>query len=299
MSKRESIIRYNLIIKQLRKRPSNFQEISDSLEKASELHDYHLNISKRTFQRDLDDIRSIYNIDIQYDFKKRTYCIEYEEKEDHNMRILEALDTFQAFNLHNNLSGFVHFEKRKPIGAHHLYGLLHAIKNTLFIEICYEKYTETELSQRKVAPLALKEFKNRWYLLAEDQRDGQVKSFALDRIHDMEIFREKYQRKEAFDVQSYYQNCFGIMSPEDDEADEVILSFNAFQGKYIKSLPLHESQEIIKDTEEELLIKLKVFLTHDFIMELFSYGDKMKVIQPTRLAQWISAMCERMASQYR
>jgi hypothetical protein len=51
------------------------------------------------------------------------------------------------------------------------------------------------------------------------------------------------------------------------------LSFDDYQGKYIKSLPLHESQQTISDSENELQIKLKLYITHDFIMELLSYGE--------------------------
>jgi len=42
MSKRESIARYNLIIKKLRKQPSSFSEISDYLAFESDLQEYNL-----------------------------------------------------------------------------------------------------------------------------------------------------------------------------------------------------------------------------------------------------------------
>ena len=72
MSKIESISRYNLIIKKLRKHSATFKEIADSLAIESELREYNFNVSKRTFLRDLDDIRLIYNIDIRYDFSKKS-----------------------------------------------------------------------------------------------------------------------------------------------------------------------------------------------------------------------------------
>jgi len=73
MSKRESIARHNLIIKKLRKHPASFADISDYLALESELQEYNFIVSKRTFQRDLEDIRSLYNIDIQYDFSRKVY----------------------------------------------------------------------------------------------------------------------------------------------------------------------------------------------------------------------------------
>jgi len=95
---------------------------------------------------------------------------------------------------------------------------------------------------------------------------------------------KRFSLLKDFDVNEYYKSCFGIISPEEgQQLQEVILSFDPYQGKYIKSSPLHESQEILKDNEKELLIKLTLFVTYDFLMELLSFGENLKVIQPDNL----------------
>ena len=298
MSKRESIARYNLIIKKLRKQPADFEQISTYLSLESELQEYNFNVSKRTFQRDLDDIRSLYNIDIVYDFSRKVYFIDLEEQPELNERILEAFDTFNALNITDRLSNYIHFEKRRPQGTENLYGLLHAIKNKVQISFSYKKFWEDEMSQRTAEPYALKEFKNRWYVLANDLKDNKVKSFALDRLTELEITRKKFQLPIDFDVNEHYKYCFGIISPNEHQPQEVILSFDPFQGKYIKTLPLHESQVILKDHEEELLIKLTLFLTHDFLMEILSYGDNVKVIQPESLIEELKTSYENALKLY-
>ena len=283
MSKRESISRYNLIIKKLRKNPATFKEIAEYLAFESELQEYNFNIGKRTFQRDLDDIRSIYNIDIQYDFSRKVYYIDFDEQPEVNERILEAFDTFNALNITDRLSNHIHFEKRRPQGTENLYGLLHAIRNHAQIKFIYQKYWEDELTHRQVEPYALKEFRSRWYVLANDLKDQKVKSFALDRLTDLEITKRKFNLPNNFDVNEHFQYSFGIISPNEDKPNEVILSFTPFQGKYIKSLPLHETQQVLVDNELELRIRLTLFITHDFIMELLSYGENLKVIEPISL----------------
>ncbi len=283
MSKRESIARYSLIIKKLRRHPASFAEISDYLALESELQAYNFNISKRTFQRDLNDIRLLFNFDVQYDPSQKVYFIYFDEQAELNERILEAFETFNALNISDRLSGHIHFEKRKPRGTENLYGLLHAIKNKVHIKFTYQKYWENELTERMVKPYALKEFKNRWYVLANDLKDNKVKSFALDRLSGLEITKMKFQIPEDFNVNVHYKYCFGIISPNGHEPQEVILSFDPFQGKYIKSLPLHETQEVLIDNKQEVRVKLTVFLTHDFFMELLSHGEHLRVIQPAGL----------------
>ncbi len=298
MSKRESIARYNLIIKKLRKHPASFAEISDFLALESELQEYNFNVSKRTFQRDLEDIRSLYNIDIQFDFSKKVYFLDFDEQPDVNERILEAFDTFNALNLSDRLSNNIHFEKRRPQGTENLYGLLHAINNQLQIKFTYQKFWEDELTKRNAEPYALKEFRNRWYVLAKDLKDNQVKSFALDRLSDLDITKKQFQLPNDFNVNQHYKYCFGIISPNGHNPEEIELSFDPFQGKYIKTLPLHESQQILIDNEEELRIKLTLFITHDFFMELLSYGENLRVIKPESLINDLTSTFKNVLKLY-
>jgi predicted DNA-binding transcriptional regulator YafY len=299
MSKRESYMRYNLIISQLRKSPSTLIEINDYLIRESEIQGYDFNISKRTFQRDVDDIRSLFNVEIIFDFSQKVYCITNADQPDANERMLEAFNIFNAFNTAESLSKFVVFEKRRPHGTENLYGLLHAIKNKLQIRFVYHKFWEDEISTRVVEPYALKEFKNRWYILANDLKNNQVKSFALDRLSDLEITKKRFQLPIDFDANEHFRYCFGIISPNNDKPQDIILSFDPFQGKYIKTLPFHDTQQVILDNEDELRIKLKLCITHDFIMELLSQGQYVKVIEPKSLIEEIKMALQNAIKQYK
>lgn len=302
MSKVESISRYILIIKKLRKQHSaTFEEIADMLSSASELQGLNLNISKRTFDRDRNDILTIFNIDIKYDFSQKVYCIDNEDemKSEAIERIFEDLDILNALNVVNNLADFIHLEKRKPQGTENLHGLLHAIKKKLQIKFSYQKFYRDTISERTVEPYALKEFKNRWYLLAKDVWDKNVKTYALDRFTNLDITKTKFTLPNDFDIVERFRYCFGIISANNNQKpQEVILSFDALQGNYIKTMPLHETQEILVDTKDELQIKLKVYITHDFIMELLSYGKNVKVLQPKRLINEMKAVYKKALEYY-
>ena len=287
MSKRETYLRYSLIMKKLIKVPATFAEISNYLNKESKFQSYNFNISIRTFQRDLEDIRSIFNIDIKYNFSTKLYYVDDAGQKDINIRMMEAFDMFNSLNLAENLTPFIYLEKRRPLGTENLYGLLHAIKNKLQVKFTYQKFWEEESSARNTEPFALKEFKNRWYVFAKDCKDGHIKSFALDRLSGLEITNNRFTVKQNYNIEENYRYCFGIINPVDEKPLEIHLSFEPFQGKYIKTLPLHETQEILKDGDDKLIIKLTIFITHDFIMELLSFGDNVKVIKPQSLIKKI------------
>lgn len=298
MSKRESFLRYNLIIKKLIKVPATFAEVSNYLDKESKFQGYHFNISIRTFQRDLEDIRSIFNIDIKYNFFSKLYYVDGSGESDINNRMMEAFDLFNSLNLSQDLTPFIQLEKRRPQGTENLYGLLHAIKNKLLVKFVYQKFWEEEGSNRVAEPYAMKEFKNRWYVLVKDCHDGHVKSFALDRLSNLEITNSRFQTPATYNIEENYRYCFGIISPTGETPQEILLSFDPFQGKYIKTLPLHETQQIVVDNEDELQVKLKLFITHDLIMELLSFGDNMKVLKPKALIKEIKEAHQKAFEQY-
>jgi len=122
----------------------------------------------------------------------------------------------------------------------------------------------------------LKEYRYRWYLFARDTYDERIKTYALDCFVDLQITNTHFQKDTDFDITEYLRYCFGVIVPEDEKSQEITLSFEPFQGKYIKLLPLHHSQKILIGSEDELRISLQLYLTHDFIMKLLSLGDTVK-----------------------
>jgi predicted DNA-binding transcriptional regulator YafY len=305
MSKRGYISRYLLILKKLKAKPyASYAELQAYMENQ---FDYlqmqddtlHVGFSKRTLQRDIREIRNIFGFDIEFSKSQKGYFISQNEHENKNFeRVMEAFDLFNSLNLAQDLTPFVHLEKRRPQGTDNLYGLLHAIKKRLLIKFTYQKFWEESISNRIVAPYALKEFKNRWYLMAKDNKDDKIKSFALDRLTNLEITNQTYQYPDFYNIEQSYRYSFGIISPNDEAPQNIMLSFDPFQGKYIKTLPLHDTQEVLVDNEEEVRIKLKLCVTHDLVMELLSFGDNVKVLEPNSLAEEIKQAHENAFRQY-
>ncbi|MEI6143478.1 MAG: WYL domain-containing protein [Mariniphaga sp.] len=302
MTTRESLLRYFHIINKLRKSQATFKEIDEYLTNQSELQGYHFNVSKRQFQRDLEDIGAIFEIEINYDFKRRVYAIDDELHSEISQRRLEAFDTFNALKIGENSSRSILFEKRRPQGTEYLFGLLHAINTNLQIRFTYHKFWDEEPSQRILEPLALKEFKNRWYIIGKDlgqkTTDSQIKTFGLDRMAELEITKTKFRYPADFNVEEQFKHCFGIIGSNGEEPQEVVLSFESVQGKYIKSMPLHESQEVIVDNDKELRIKLLVYTTYDFKMELLSYGENLKVLEPASLIEEMKESLRKTLGNY-
>jgi len=305
MSKKGYISRYLLIVKKLKSKPySSYEELKTYIENQIDylqMQDDTLNIgfSQRTLQRDIREIKNLFGLDIEYSRYSKGYCLLHDDAENMNFqKMIEAFDTFNSLNIAQDMKPFIQLEKQRPQATEFLYGLLHSIRNRLQIRFTYHKFWEDEQTLRSVEPLIMKEFKNRWYVLAKDKKDNQIKTFALDRLSNLEIVNIKFNYPKDFDAENSFKFCYGIISPNDDEPKDIVLSFEPLQGKYIKTLPLHETQKILVDDAKELRIGLRLFITFDLVMELLSYGDGLKVLQPQSLIEEIKSAHQKAYLQY-
>ncbi|MDR1738244.1 MAG: WYL domain-containing protein, partial [Candidatus Symbiothrix sp.] len=229
----------------------------------------------------------LFGITIKFDRATNCYYIKEDLSNDIEKRFLETFDLVNALKNRDKLSNFISFDSRKQGGTEHFYGLLHAIRNRLQIAFSYQKFYSDHLSERTVNPLALKEFKYRWYLFARDTYDDRIKTYALDRLSDLQILNVNFEGYTDFNIAEYLQYCFGIIRPNDEseQPQEIVLSFTPFQGNYIKTLPLHHSQKTLIDNDKELRISLNLYVTFDLMQEILSYGNSVKVIAPCTFAK--------------
>ena len=289
-SKTGFLQRYLIIIQQVRK--NRYISINELIKKVRDSIAFYDNVgvSESTVRRDLREIREKLYLDVKYSKAQNGYYIDEDEGLSDIEMMLEPLNLLGAVYLDKKLPNFLFTEKRKPKGMENIPLLIHAIKNSLVTEFFYLKYDNTSQHTRKVEPYALKEFKDRWYLLAMEidgrpEDRGCVKTWGLDRIKNLCVTNKKFWKDTKINIENDFAFSFGIYSDKDKEAEEVTLSFSPMGGKYNESFPLHESQETLIDNEFEFKIRLKVKLTYDFIMELLSQSENMKVIAPEHLKQ--------------
>lgn len=299
MSRQEGIQRHRFIIHQLNKKPSTFKEIANFLKLQEEITGDRLTCSLRTFQRAMIEISGLYQVDIKYDKKQKVYYIEEDEREAQSERLMESFDLFNAIRMGNSFGNHLIFEERRALGTEHMHGLLHAIRNRLEVSFNYRKFDDGSVTKRTVHPVAIKEARNRWYLLARDPAGGVVKNFGLDRIAGLEIGSKKFREIKDFDPTNEFKYTFGIINGTGEKPEKILLSFTAQEGRYINSLPLHHSQKEILKNNTERIFEYKLVPTYDFKMEILSYGDTVKILEPESLRKDIVEQLKKALGRYK
>ncbi len=298
MSKLIYFKRYLYIIDRLRSRPCSFIELQEYVIRKLGNEDISTDFeySVRTFERDKKDISTLFGISIQYNRKDKTYTIDEEEIEDQSVtRMMDAFSIHHALQEGNKLSPSVFLEKRKSLGTEHIHGIIHAIQNLHIIKFTHKKHWEDFATQREVKPIAVKESQQRWYLVAWDKKDERIKTFGLDRISNLIITDTKF-KPILYNVEKEYQHAFGVETYA--PVQKIVLEFSWQQGNYIKSFPLHESQHILEENGETVLLAIHIHTTNDIVMELLKYGSNVKVIEPISLRNEMKDRISEMIKKY-
>ena len=283
MSHLESNIRLRLIVDRITKSPCSFDEIRDYLEGQSRLKDMKLAVSKRTFRRDLDDVLSYFNIEIEYNKKENRYYIEKETSIDSiGNRLIEAMNTVHVLSL-NGTGAIMDFQKGSIGQPFNLWDLTEAIRKRQVVQFDYSKFWSMDVvGYYQIEPYKLKEFEHRWYLIGKDREATLVKTFGVDRIFSLKITNQTFT-VDLLNVADRYKDCYGIIDDPAQAPVKIELSFNILQAAYVKSLPLHATQQVIYENAGEVGITLYIKITHDFIMKLLSFGNNVQVMQPKKL----------------
>lgn len=284
-NKRRFFLRYISIIQKLRTNSASYNEIESFLKRQSRDSGEDLSISKRTFQRDINDIRDIFDIDIKTD-SSNNYLISDEGDLIRMSRVLETFDKLDLLYRTKTPSKYIYYEKLKSTGTENFYGILHAIHNRFPLKFRHEKYWEDSISYRIVEPYAIKESHHRWYMIAKDRKDNNIKTFGLDRMSELQFEKIRFDYPEDFDADEMFKDSYGVIADKGKPV-EIILSFDPEQRMYLGSLQIHESQEVIVNNKDEYRIKLRMHATYDLIKEVLSYGELVEVIAPASLKKEI------------
>ena len=284
MSTQGSLKRYFLIIERIKtRRYPSFKDIKDFLfEKGFEE-------SKRTIQRDIEQIRNEFGMEITYDRQKKGYYIDRELSinPDAFLRFLELVNTatllIESFKDSKEILNFISFESHGQLrGIENLKQLLFAVKEYKKISFTHENFSTGKMKNYAINPYLLKEYQNRWYIVGLVDGMTETRTFGIDRIYDLKVENETFVPDPEIKALELFENTIGL-TYSNNQLQEIILSFTPHQGKYIKSLPLHHSQVVIVDNKDELRISLRIIPNLEFRQKILMLGRTVKVIEP----QWL------------
>ena len=300
MATHGTIRRFTLEIEKIRRgQYPSFKEIKEYLL-------YHgFEIVGRTIQRDIEQIRFEFGIEIKYDRAKNGYFIDYENSLNFEpfFRFLEIAGTAElltdSLKENKEILQYVSFYGGGGLkGIEHLPSLLRAVKEHCKISFVHYNFHTGKKRKYTIKPYLLKEYENRWYVIGQWSKAKKLRTFGIDRIDNLTVLPETFNPDPDINPTEIFDSTIGVVySP--DKPQRIVLSFTPTQGKYIKTLPLHKSQEILVDDDTELRISLFVVPNYELKQIILKHGPTVKVLEPKRLANEIKEDLKQALKKYK
>ncbi len=199
------------------------------------------------------------------------------------------------FGLRGKQENMIGFEQNPYLrGLNLLPDIIDAATSHQAVRITYRNYKNCDEEYTVVVhPWYIKQYNNRWFLMAYDAEADRISNYALDRIQNFNVEEDvAYIPNKEVDFEHYFDDVFGVtIPPSDVEKIRVLLQFSKKQYPYIVSKPLHHSQEIV-DAENRILT-VEVRPTYEFTQLILSFGFDVKVLEPEPFKQEILANLRR------
>lgn len=169
-----------------------------------------------------------------------------------------------------------------------------AINTCKTIEITYYSLSRDSTNSRKVDPYTLF-FNNAGYLVGYCHLHNEIRIFRIDRVKDLKILNETFDRPCDYSIEDYLQNTWGV---ERGKVVEVKLLFSGFAAKFVKEFNWHPSQEIEVINDEQILFSVKTGSMKEIKSWILGFGSEVRVLKPEELREEVIAEIEKMRNIY-
>lgn len=331
---KNALIRYRTIDKCLQNHYKQWtlnhliEACSDAL---YELENRPQNISKRTIQLDIQNMRSDklgYNAPIEvynkkyYRYEDPNYSITQLPVSENDLQVLTEsvtmLKQFQDFSLFSDLGeivtrledvvytekhqqqSIIQMDKNTNLkGLEHLDTLYQAILKKLVLEIEYKSFKARHAAVLVFHPYLLKEFNNRWFLIGANHKKKTLLNLALDRIININFTTRIPFHDIQFNADEYYKNTIGVTRLNDDQLHKVVFKINARNAPYVITKPFHHSQKTIEICEDKSSVfEIYVHLNFELDRMILGFGESIEVISPPRLRRNIKRKLKNAHQAY-
>ena len=256
-------------------------------------------LARRTFFHYRDAIEEMFDIDIKCDRATFEYYID-DSGSENNARLrswlMDSVSMSGMLSSAHDISGRIMLEN-VPSAREHLPVIIDALKQNRRIRFSYKSYTRSLPTDGIVLePYFVKIFKQLWYVIGRNVKEGKIKTYSLDRISNLNLMQDTFAMPEEVKPSEFFKDCFGIIT-NSNRPKRIVLRVEPTQAKYFRALPLHPSQqEEVHDDYSIFTYQMRI--TYDLKEELMSHGASIEVLEPKELKTLIRTELEQALKNY-
>jgi proteasome accessory factor B len=164
------------------------------------------------------------------------------------------------------------------------------------VEFDYRKPGENARSHRRVRPYHLAHRENLWYLIAFDVERGALRTFAVPRISDVVVTKQKFEKPADFSPEKFFADALGVLGGRGDH--NVVIRFSAAAADRVREREWHESQQLRELSAGRVELRMRLGALPEVERWVLGWGAAAEVVGPKELRQRIRTAAEQIAAQY-
>jgi predicted DNA-binding transcriptional regulator YafY len=171
------------------------------------------------------------------------------------------------------------------------------LEATLYLRqasLTYHSQSSDRTKTYLVHPYRLAHAQGGLYLLGYVPEYGEIRTFALERIHEISLLEEGFTPIEPLPDRAF-PDSLGVHS---GTPEPVELEFQPAVAEYVSTREWHHSQVIDRTAQGGVRMKLTVCLDRSLESWILSFGPLAKVIAPVALARTIAEKIDEARAQY-
>jgi proteasome accessory factor B len=172
-----------------------------------------------------------------------------------------------------------------------------AVLRQLEVTFSYRKPGDAKKSPRHVRPYHLANRQNLFYLVGFDLEREALRTFALPRIAEVEVTKEKFVRPADFTPEKFFANALGVLGGTGDF--QVVIRFAAKVADRVREREWHESQEMKELPDGGLELRLRLGALEEAEQWILGWGTAAEVLAPAELRKNMRKTVATLAETYR
>jgi hypothetical protein len=257
-------------------------------------------IPRKTFHNQRIKIEEVFDVNIECDRSSNEYYIENAEDIEMDRIRSWLLNTFAIKNLvyeSEKIKDRI-IPEANPSGQKYLSKIVEAMRDNICLNVTYKSFLTEKESGFEFEPYFVKVFKQRWYVVGRSPYYDKVMVYALDRISELSFTDKSFVLPPDFNSESFFYNNFGVIYDYDTQPENVKIKVFGTQVNYIRTLPLHHSQQEVETTDKYSIFSFTIKPTFDLKQEIFSHLSKVEVISPKWFRDEIKNEIKKMMKMY-
>ncbi len=148
-----------------------------------------------------------------------------------------------------------------------------------------------------VAPYDLRFLRNNWYLLANSEEHGEVRTFKMSRVRTVEILSDRFRYPRHFSADDYFAKAWEIFGGTDEEVTVRVRFAPRVAALVVDSRGRQfASMETLPDGS--LVCTAVVNSVREISWWILSYGSAAEVLSPPELRATFAQIASEMAALY-